>query len=174
MMQNSEMIILGLGSNKGNSKAILAGAIQRLTALLIDIRTSSLYITKPQDYLDQDDFHNMVVAGSYTGSPVQLLTEIHRIEADYGRQRDAEIPKGPRTLDIDILFFGSRHIELISPPLTIPHPAVLQRAFVLVPLLELYPQYIDPVTEQPLAAALALLPDQGVRKSPAQIDPMRE
>ena len=82
--------------------------------------------------------------------------------------------KGPRTLDIDILFFGSRHIELISPPLTIPHPAVLQRAFVLVPLLELYPQYIDPVTEQPLAAALALLPDQGVRKSPAQIDPMRE
>ena len=68
MMQNSEMIILGLGSNKGNSKAILAGAIQRLTALLTDIRTSSLYITKPQDYLDQDDFHNMVVAGSYTGN----------------------------------------------------------------------------------------------------------
>ena len=86
----------------------------------------------------------------------------------------AEIPKGPRTLDIDILFFGNRHIEQDSPALTIPHPAVRQRAFALIPLLELYPHYIDPVTQQPLAAALAALPDQGVRKSPAQIEPVRE
>ena len=174
MIHHSEIIILGLGSNRGDSKAILAGAIGRLAAVLTDIRLSSLYITKPQDYLDQDDFHNMVIAGRYAGSPVSLLTEIPRIEADYGRKRDAEIPKGPRTLDIDILFFGNRHIEQDSPALTIPHPAVQQRAFALIPLLELYPHYIDPVTQQPLAAALAALPDQGVRKSPAQIEPVRE
>ena len=169
-----ETILLGLGSNRGDSHGILAGAIKRLASFLGGIRISSVYITAPQDYLNQDDFHNMVISGLYEGSPASLLGTLQQIESDYGRNRNTEIPKGPRTLDIDILFFGSRHIELISPPLTIPHPAVLQRAFVLVPLLELYPQYIDPVTEQPLAAALALLPDQGVRKSPAQIDPMRE
>ena len=60
-----ETIILGLGSNRGDSKAILAEAIKRFASFLSDIRTSSVYITKPQDYLDQDDFYNMVVSGNY-------------------------------------------------------------------------------------------------------------
>ena len=160
-----ETIILGLGSNRGDSKAILTGAIERLVSFLDDIRTSSVYITKPQDYLDQDDFYNMIVSGNYAGSPASLLKTLQHIEADYGRNREAEIPKGPRTLDIDILFFGNQIVRLNNPPLIIPHPAVYRRAFALIPLLELYPDYLDPVTQQPLSAALAALPDQGVRKS---------
>ena len=107
----------------------------------------------------------MVVSGNYAGSPASLLKTLQQIEADYGRNREAEIPKGPRTLDIDILFFGSQIVKLDNPPLIIPHPAVYRRAFALIPLLELYPDYSDPVTQQPLAAVLAALPDQGVRKS---------
>lgn len=160
-----ETVILGLGSNRGDSKAILAEAIKQLTSFLSDIRISSIYITKPQDYLDQDDFYNMVVSGNYAGSPASLLKTLQNIEADYGRNREAEIPKGPRTLDIDILFFGNQIVKLDNPPLIIPHPAVYRRAFALIPLLELYPDYCDPVTQQPLAAALAALSDQGVRKS---------
>ena len=156
---------MGLGSNCGDSKVILAEAIKRLASFLSGIRTSSVYITKPQDYLDQDDFYNMVVSGNYAGSPASLLKTLQQIEADYGRNREAEIPKGPRTLDIDILFFGSQIVTLDNPPLIIPHPAVYRRAFALIPLLELYPDYRDPVTQQPLTAALAVLPDQGVRKS---------
>ena len=165
-----ETIILGLGSNKGDSKAILAGAIGKLASFLTDVRISSLYITKPQEYLDQEDFHNMVIAGGYTDTPVSLLKTIQQIETAYGRNRSNEIPKGPRTLDIDILFFGRQQVRLSVPPLTVPHPAVHQRAFVLIPLLELYPDYTDPVTGEALAAVLAALPEQGVSKSGYRIN----
>ena len=160
-----ESILLGLGSNRGDSHGILAGAIKRLASFLGGIRISSVYITAPQDYLNQDDFHNMVISGLYEGSPASLLSTLQQIESDYGRNRNTEIPKGPRTLDIDILFFGTQVVTLDNPPLVIPHPAVCRRAFVLIPLLELYPEYIHPVTGTPLAAALAALPDQGVRKT---------
>lgn len=159
-----ENIILGLGSNRGNSKAILSGAVKKLSSFLHDIRSSSVYITSPQDYLAQDDFYNMVVSGNYEGSPQVLLTALQHIETEYGRNRTAEIPKGPRTLDIDILFFGLHVIKLETPPLIVPHPAVYQRAFALIPLLELYPDYCNPITHEPLAAVLVALPDQGVRK----------
>lgn len=159
-----ESIVLGLGSNLGDSKAILTGAVKRLSAMLRSIHLSSVYITEPQDYRDQNEFHNMVVSGYYGDSPVSLLTALQCIEADYGRKRCHEIPKGPRTLDIDILFFGNHCIRLKTPPLTIPHPAVYQRAFALIPLLELHPQYRDPITHRPLVDFLTALPDQGVRK----------
>ena len=160
-----ETIILGLGSNRGDSKIILTGAIQRLASFLNDIRLSSVYITKPQDYVDQDDFYNMAVSGRYDESPTALLKAVQQIEADYGRNREHEIPKGPRTLDIDILFFGAQTVTLDNPPLIIPHPTVYRRAFALIPLLELYPDYIDPVTSRSLASVLASLPDQGVQKT---------
>ncbi|MEL3905608.1 MAG: 2-amino-4-hydroxy-6-hydroxymethyldihydropteridine diphosphokinase [Treponema sp.] len=159
-----ETVLLGLGSNQGDSKAIFAGALARLEHLLSGLCCSSVYITAPQEYTAQNDFHNMVVSGAYAGTPVSLLTAIQDIEREYGRNRVLEIPKGPRLLDIDILFFGSRQVSMRQPPLTIPHPAVSRRAFVLIPLLELYPDYADPCTGEPLAAALAALPDQGVHK----------
>ena len=153
-------VVLGLGSNKGHSEAILKGALERLHGMLHTMHVSSLYKTKPQDYLLQADFLNLVAVGGYDGSAEQLLTAIHAIEATYGRNRQAEIPKGPRYLDIDIIFFGTDCIR--TPSLTIPHPALKKRCFVLVPLLELSPSYTDPVTGDPLQTALHALPDQGV------------
>ena len=162
-----ETVILGLGSNKGNSKAILSGAVSRLATLLDRLNVSSLYRTAPQEYTAQEDFYNLVVIGLYAGSPAELLQSVQDIETAYGRNRPLEIPKGPRTLDIDILFFGTQQVRLSEPPLTVPHPAVHRRAFVLIPLLEIEPDYCDPITGEPLAAVLAALPDQGVRKSGA-------
>ena len=132
-------VILGLGSNKGNKKEYLDSACVALGKILKNMRRSSIYQTSPQDYLEQDDFFNMVVEGEYEGSPFSLLDEIQKIEAINGRNREKEISKGPRTLDIDLLFFDD--ISLNTPRLTIPHPQLEKRAFVLVPLLELFPDF---------------------------------
>lgn len=132
-------VILGLGSNKGNKKKYLDSACVALGKILKNMRRSSIYQTSPQDYLEQDDFFNMVVEGEYEGSPFSLLDEIQKIEAINGRNREKEISKGPRTLDIDLLFFDD--ISLNTPRLTIPHPQLEKRAFVLVPLLELFPNF---------------------------------
>jgi len=132
-------VILGLGSNKGNKKEYLRSACVALSSLLKNMRCSSVYQTSPQDYVEQDDFFNMVLEGEYEDSPFSLLEEIQKIEASNGRNREKEIAKGPRTLDIDILFFGD--IELNTPGLIIPHPQITKRAFVLVPLLELFPDF---------------------------------
>ena len=132
-------VILGLGSNKGNKKEYLRSACVALSSFLKNMRCSSVYQTSPQDYVEQDDFFNMVVEGEYESSPLSLLEEIQKIEASNGRNREKEIAKGPRTLDIDILFFGD--IELNTPSLIIPHPQITKRAFVLIPLLELFPDF---------------------------------
>lgn len=134
-----ERVILGLGSNKGDKRGYLNSAFVALKDLLQNVRVSSIYQTSPQDYLNQDDFFNMVISGCYEGEPESLLDEIQKIEANNGRNRKNEIPKGPRTLDIDILFFGERFINTAN--LIIPHPQVTKRAFVLIPLLELFPDF---------------------------------
>jgi 2-amino-4-hydroxy-6-hydroxymethyldihydropteridine diphosphokinase len=87
--------------------------------------------------------------------PEALLDELHRIEADFGRNRELEIRMGPRTLDLDILLADT--LVMDSPRLTIPHPRLPERLFVLVPLLEISPDLKDPRTGQPYAKALASL-----------------
>ena len=144
MMQRMERrhldrVILGLGSNVGDKRAYIQGAIGLLKNILQDVLVSSIYRTSPQDYIFQDDFYNVVLLGFYSGLPQELLSEIQKIETMSARDRKSEIPKGPRTLDIDILFFGD--LELYTPTLTIPHPSIKKRAFVLVPLLELLPDF---------------------------------
>ena len=136
-----QKVILGLGSNIGDRGAYLRRAVDSLSSILQDIAFSSVYQTAPQDYEAQDDFLNMVVIGLYEGEPLSFLEQINEIEKANGRNRDKEIPKGPRTLDIDILFFGE--LRLSTHPLTLPHPAIKKRAFVLVPLLELLPDFHD-------------------------------
>jgi 2-amino-4-hydroxy-6-hydroxymethyldihydropteridine diphosphokinase len=156
-------IVLGLGSNRGDSADILRRAVEDLSSIIIDIRVSSLYRTDPQDYHDQDDFCNVVCAGRYDGTPRELLARIHEIESRYGRNRSVEIPKGPRSLDIDILLFGdsSMHDE----DLVIPHERLSFRQFALVPLLEIMPKCADPVTGERYREISARLADQGVRKA---------
>ena len=161
----SERVVLSLGSNSGDSVAILRRAVDELTAVLGDIRFSSLYMTKPQDVVEQPDFCNIAVSGRYGDSPVSLLERIHRIETANGRNRERETPKGPRTLDIDIALFGDHCVNMSA--LVIPHERMHLRQFVLIPLLELHPDSADPVTGEPYLAKLQRLPDQGVKKAGA-------
>ncbi|MGP1577391.1 MAG: 2-amino-4-hydroxy-6-hydroxymethyldihydropteridine diphosphokinase [Treponema sp.] len=162
---SNQTIILGLGSNVGDSRAILSGAAAELRTILHDMRISSVYKTAPQEYVQQDDFFNLVVAGNYAGTPQELFMYTQSIESKYGRDRSKEIKKGPRTLDIDILFFGTQCIQQNNPALCIPHPAIEQRCFVLIPLLELFPAYRHPVSGKLLAEVCSLLGDQGVLKA---------
>jgi 2-amino-4-hydroxy-6-hydroxymethyldihydropteridine diphosphokinase len=163
MQTNIRQVVLGLGSNRGGPRAILAGAAQRLGGILSVLRVAPLFETEPVGVTDQSRFLNTAVCGFCLLSPQELLAAIHRIEADFGRDRARERRWGERTLDIDILTFGD---EVVSEPptLEIPHPRLRERAFALAPLLELLPDAADPLTGEPYRDILARLPDQGVKK----------
>lgn len=90
---------------------------------------------------DQEDFFNMVVSGNYSGTPHQLLDQIHLVEAEYGRDRSKEIRNGPRSLDIDIELFGN--LKVNETDLIIPHERMCERAFVLKPLVEVLKKSAD-------------------------------
>ncbi|MCH5282886.1 MAG: 2-amino-4-hydroxy-6-hydroxymethyldihydropteridine diphosphokinase [Treponema sp.] len=134
------IVALGLGSNKKFSalrpEEILGGAVFELSKILRGVEISSVYRTKAMYVLEQDDFYNMALAGFLDEgiSARDLLEKIHEIEASFGRDREKEIRFGPRPLDIDIEFFGNQKIS--EPDLQIPHPRLKERAFVLIPLLE--------------------------------------
>jgi len=134
--------------------------VKRLGQVLESLRSSSIYRTQPRYVLDQPDFLNLVVAGTSTLDPMELLQRTQAIEAEFGRDRSKERHKGPRTLDIDMLMYGSTIME--SPSLTLPHPGLTERAFVLVPLLELEPHARHPVSGIPLSAFLESAGGQGI------------
>jgi 2-amino-4-hydroxy-6-hydroxymethyldihydropteridine diphosphokinase len=131
---------LGLGSNKGESERLLAEARDRISRIPQTslVAVSSIYRTQPQLHADQPWFWNQVVRVATSISPWELLTATQAIEAELGRDRDHEVRFGPRTMDIDILLFGDTRIE--GSVLTLPHPRLAERAFMLVPLLELEPE----------------------------------
>ena len=136
-------IYLALGSNVGDRQQIIISAIESLHnhSQFFDIRISSMYLTEPYGLSQQRGFVNCAVRLESILSPRELLTEIQRIENQFGRTR--EIKWGPRTLDIDILFYGNEIIQ--EPDLIIPHPEIHKRSFVLQPLCELCPDLIHPV-----------------------------
>jgi 2-amino-4-hydroxy-6-hydroxymethyldihydropteridine diphosphokinase len=107
---------------------------------------------------DQPNYLNAVGEIVSSADPFQMLSLLHRIEGSLGRDRSKEIRMGPRTLDLDILLCGS--LVQDDPELTIPHPRLGERMFVLVPLLELSPDLIDPRTGTPWSRALAALKEQ--------------
>jgi len=138
-------VILGLGSNRsfeGNTPLeLLALSCIRLGEFIEDIEWSSVYRTEAMYVKAQDDFHNMAVTGVFEGSPRSLLEKIHIVEASFGRDRRREFRNGPRPLDIDIEVFGSEKVD--EPDLQIPHPRMGERAFVLVPVLEVLKKNAD-------------------------------
>lgn len=152
---------LGLGSNVGDSAGHLLAAIELLEAEGIEIdAVSSAYVTEPVgEILDQPDFLNAAVRIRTDLEPEDLLDACKRVEAERGRQFD--LPRhSPRPLDVDLLLLGD--LELSTDLLTLPHPEVTTRRFVLVPLLELDPGLRLP-DGRPLAEALeALGPGQRV------------
>mgnify|MGYP001767264869 CR=1 FL=1 len=135
-------IYLSLGSNLGNRRANLKKALGLLGESVEIVKVSSLYDTEPVGVGEQPRFLNMVCRIDTDMSPVQLLSFVKGIEADMGR--DLSLTNAPRVIDVDIIFHGDTIME--SPELTIPHPRMRDRAFVLVPFAEIAPAVFHPVT----------------------------
>lgn len=127
---------MGLGANLGAAEAAIAGALQALGALRETrlVRASSLYRTAPWQARGPD-YVNAVAELATLLSPSELLTELHGIEAAHGRERSYR--NAPRTLDLDLLLHGAARVR--TPELTLPHPRLHERAFVLIPLAEIAP-----------------------------------
>ncbi len=140
-----ETYYLSLGSNLGNRAANLRFGLERLSESGEVVRVSAFYETAPVGYADQPDFLNAAAEFRSVVEPIDLLGRIKDIECGAGRNFD-EIRWGPRTLDIDILLCGSRTVS--SGRLTIPHPRMHEREFVLAPLVEIAPDVVVPVIEK--------------------------
>jgi 2-amino-4-hydroxy-6-hydroxymethyldihydropteridine diphosphokinase len=147
-------VYVSLGSNLGDRAGYLLLAVRgMLNAGLDVIRLSRVYETQPVDLVEQPAFLNMVVEirGSTVPPPEQMLARMLRVEYALGRKRD--LSKGPRTIDLDLLIYKDeiRRTEF----LTLPHPRLAQRRFVLVPLAELVPNLIHPTLKQSIVDLLA-------------------
>ena len=146
---------LSLGSNLGDPPSNLETALSALNSggIFDALKRSSLYLTEPVDCPPQQDFLNMVVSGNTCLSPMELLARCLEIERSLGRIRT--VPKGPRTIDIDILFYGE--LVMDSMELTIPHRAIPERMSILAPLAEACPEWRHPLLGL-TAAQMAVLP----------------
>ena len=148
-------IYLSLGSNVGDREGNLRRAVERLAARDVRVlRTSRIYETEPVDYRDQAWFLNQVVEAETALFPMQLLTLIGRVERELGRVRT--VRNGPRTIDIDILFYAAAIVNTAR--LEIPHPRMAERLFVLAPLAELAPDLRHPVTHRSVRQMLECAP----------------
>ena len=134
---------IGLGSNLGDREATLEAAVRDLGSLGEVLRVSSYYETAPVGFLDQPCFVNAALELRTELAPLVLLQALLVIEREHGREREAgETRFGPRTLDLDILFYGDRTVEEAC--LEIPHPRLHERRFVLEPLCEIAPDLVHP------------------------------
>lgn len=155
------LVYLSLGSNVGNRDSNLREAIQRIEGLGRVTEVSSFYETEPVEFTEQPWFVNCAVALETTQPAAELMRGLLAIEREMGRQRLQK--KGPRIIDIDILLFGDAIVN--TPDLTIPHPAMADRRFVLEPLAEIAQQARHPVLKRTIGELLRDLPaGQTVRR----------
>ena len=153
-------VYLSLGSNIGDRAANLRAALDRLSAAGLQVRrVSPVYETEPVDLANQRWFLNLVAEAETDLFPLQLLVRTQRIERDLGRV--PSVPKGPRTIDIDILLYANTVIR--SATLEVPHPRLAERRFVLVPLADLAPGLRHPVTRRTVREMLDAAPPAVVR-----------
>jgi GTP cyclohydrolase-4 len=153
-------IYLALGSNLGDRRSNLAAAIQRLRDVVKITAISSVYETEPVGYTEQPRFLNMVLTGLTALAPDDLLAYVKQLETTLGRE--PSFRNGPRSIDIDILFFDD--LSRSQDNLTIPHPRLFERAFVLAPLSEIAPDLVDPVSGKTASQMMASVDARGVQK----------
>lgn len=135
---------LSLGSNIEDRKKNLETAIEEIEKLGKITKKSAIYETEPVDYKPQPYFLNLMLILETELSPSELIIKLQEIEHKMGRIK--EIDKGPRNIDIDIIFYNNEIIN--QEHLKIPHPSYFKRNFVLTPLAEIEPEYIDPITKK--------------------------
>ncbi len=153
-------VYLGLGSNLGDRDANLAAALQALAAVVTIERVSSVYDTAPMLYTDQPRFHNLACQITTSLAPLALLHAVKAIERQLGRQPGPRY--GPRVIDIDLLLYDQ--LILNTPELTLPHPQMAERAFVLAPLAEIAPTLAHPALGDTMAELLRRIPEDDVQR----------
>jgi 2-amino-4-hydroxy-6-hydroxymethyldihydropteridine diphosphokinase len=153
-------VFLGLGSNVGDGPTTIRAAFTELSRLLEGAQLSRLWRSRAMYVEDQPDFVNAATMGETELSPRKLLAAVNTIEAFFGRDRSQERPKGPRTLDIDILLYGDLIIR--ESDLIVPHARLKERRFALQPLLDLDAGLLDPESGTAYSRVLESLPPQGI------------
>lgn len=137
------LVFLGLGTNLGEKEQLLNDTIIQISLQLGEVlRQSSFFESKPWGFISDNDFLNAVILVNTNLSPIKLLESIQTIEKQMGRMSKSKFGYADRLIDVDILFYDSRIINL--PELKIPHPLITERDFVLVPLCEIAPDFVHP------------------------------
>ena len=144
-------VYLALGSNLGDRMNNVASAVESLSQKMIIKKVSSVYETEPVYYREQPLYLNAVLSAVTELEPSALLRFVKGIESDLGRQ--PSFRNAPRLIDIDILFYGNKVVQ--TEELTIPHPGIEERAFVLATLAEIAPELVHPVTHKKVSKLLA-------------------
>ncbi len=158
--QPFSVIYLALGTNLGDRPANLREAIAALTPAVTVQAESPVYETPPWGYADQPAFLNMALTGKTHLSPQKLLEHLKNIETALGRLPTFRY--GPRKIDIDILFYDDLVLE--TPELTLPHPHLHERAFVLIPLADLAAEHVHPILGKSVGALLAEVDQKGIHR----------
>lgn len=154
------IVYLALGSNLGDRYNNLAAALRRLRDVVEIRAVSSIYETAPVGFLMQPRFYNIVCSGMTALPAAELLKYAKEIERELGRR--PSFPNGPRLIDIDIIFYDD--LRTAQADLTIPHPRMAERAFVLVPLVEIAPHVVDPISGHTAQELLQNVSQVGVKK----------